>query len=108
MDLEKVLNQIKAFLSEAEAFLAEGKTDEANAKFAEVEKLEKQAESLKKVQEATVRNEDALAQSKAPVRLPLDITNPPDTGNDSFAKNTHILQYGKIEEAVKAVVTDIY
>ena len=115
---------IKAALDEAEKFINEGKFDEAKAKQAEAKSLKAQAEVMKvqleakeadekeaealKSAELAKKNAELEAAAKKPARLPFEADSETAPENTGLADSVSILKYGKVEDSIKAVISDLY
>ena len=125
----QLVSSAKQALEDSTQLNKSGKSDEATVKFADYETYSEKANVLKSQIEAAVKLEDltvadekedspdpATEKSADPVRLPFsedtdEVTKSLDTEEepkDGFNSPAYVLRYGKEDEAVKAILKDVY
>jgi HK97 family phage major capsid protein len=123
MGRDELVKQLNQYRSAAELKLNDATKAIADGKFEDVTRLQGEADELTTKAVAIqkqIERVDQMAnlnvvetQKSEPVRMPFDTTeNTQKTVAtetvDSFDKNVYVLKYGTIDNAVKAVVKDMY
>jgi HK97 family phage major capsid protein len=111
MDIKEMVQSAKSLLNEEKSAIEAGDIELATEKNAEYKILKAKIDAVKELNEANAELDSIEVPEQEPIRPPFDTDDEKDEPNedaDDFNKGIHVMQYGEIKSAEKAVLKDLY